>query len=310
MSFERPHPAISRPALRALVLATVAWSLVACQAGTEEPNRSFPDVLVLGGRRYESAALARGADVYSQSCRPCHGARGDGQGPSSGALNPPPRDFTRGLFKFVSVAAGQLPTDEDLTRTITQGLAGTAMRGWDLPPAQVADVIGYLKTLSPRWTTESPGTPLVAAPDPWTARRDDAVARGKLVYHGLAQCAVACHPAYVSRAEIRAATKQLTKMEVTQFRADLFASVPKPSDYGVDVVPPDFTFNPVRTGTSLEALHRVIASGVGGTAMPTWNGVLPEADLWALAHYVRSVATLRDTAGAEVLRASLASSGP
>jgi len=310
MSFERAHPRTWRSTLRALATTLAGLLLVACQAETEEPNRSFPDALVLGGRRYEAAALARGADIYSQSCRPCHGARGDGQGPSSGALNPPPRDFTRGLFKFVSVAAGQLPTDEDLGRTITRGLAGTAMRGWDLPPAQVADVIGYLKTLSPRWTTEAPGTPLVGEPDPWTARQGDAVARGKLVYHGLAQCAVACHPAYVPRAEIRAATKLLTKMEVTQFRGDLFAPVPKPSDYGVDVVPPDFTFNPVRTGTSVEALHRVIAAGVGGTAMPTWNGVLPEADLWALAHYVRSVAELRDTAGAEALRASLASSGP
>jgi len=33
-------------------------------------------------------------------------------------------------------------------------------------------------------------------------------------------------------------------------------------------------------------LYRSIAAGLGGTAMPTWKGALPEADLWALVHYV------------------------
>jgi hypothetical protein len=29
--------------------------------------------------------------------------------------------------------------------------------------------------------------------------------------------------------------------------------------------------------------------------MPTWRGVLPEGDLWALAHYVDSLVALRGT---------------
>jgi hypothetical protein len=39
--------------------------------------------------------------------------------------------------------------------------------------------------------------------------------------------------------------------------------------------------------------------------MPTWKNVLPEPDLWALAHYVRSLVDLRDTPGAAALRKSL-----
>jgi hypothetical protein len=39
--------------------------------------------------------------------------------------------------------------------------------------------------------------------------------------------------------------------------------------------------------------------------MPTWKNVLPEPDLWALAHYVRSLVELRDTPGAIALRKTL-----
>jgi len=49
-------------------------------------------------------------------------------------------------------------------------------------------------------------------------------------------------------------------------------------------------------------LYRVIASGVGGTAMPAWKGSLPEDDLWALVHYVDSLVAMRDRAEAAELR--------
>jgi len=262
--------------------------------------------VVLGGVTYQPSQLRHGADLYSSYCRPCHGAKGDGQGASAGGLNPPPRDLRLGLFKYAAVAAGQLPTDEDFRRTLLRGLTGTAMRGWDVPDAELGDLIGYLKTFSPRWQTEKPGEPLVPSSDPWIGREAEATRRGELVYHGLAQCAVACHPAYLPREKIREATASLTHMQLTAFRANLFDAVAKPSDYGYAILPPDFTFDRLRTGNSREALYRVIAAGVGGTAMPAWRGVLPEQELWALAYYVQSLAQLRDTPAASRLRESLA----
>jgi mono/diheme cytochrome c family protein len=44
-----------------------------------------------------------------------------------------------------------------------------------------------------------------------------------------------------------------------------------------------------------EDLYRVIAAGVGGAAMPTWKGAIPEENLWALAYYVQTLVNLRDT---------------
>jgi hypothetical protein len=147
-------------------------------------------------------------------------------------------------------------------------------------------------------------------PDPWAAQAAEGVERGKRVYHGLAQCAVACHPAYVTRPEIFAFTEELTKMRVGEFRADLYASVAKPSDFGVAIVPPDFTFNVLRAGDAIADIARTIAAGVGGTAMPTWKNVLPDADLWAMAHYVASLVALRDAPEAAALRARLLAARP
>ncbi len=94
-------------------------------------------------------------------------------------------------------------------------------------------------------------------------------------------------------------------MEVREFRADLYAPVAKDSDFGFKILPPDFTFTPLRAGDALADIYRSIAAGIGGTAMPTWKNVLPESDLWALAHYVRSLVALRGTRAADELRRQL-----
>ncbi|HEX3310952.1 MAG TPA: hypothetical protein VHS32_32265, partial [Streptosporangiaceae bacterium] len=204
-----------------------------------------------------------------------------------------------------AVSAGQLPRDADFVRTLQKGLHGTAMLSWDVPGPALDDLIQYVKAFAPRWRNETPGEVIAPSPDPWAGREAPAFERGKRVYHGLAQCAVACHPAYATRPEIHAATKELMHLEVTQFRPDLYLPVAKESDYGVKIVPPDFTFNELRGGDSLEDIYRAIAAGIGGTAMPTWKNVLPEPDLWALAHYVKSLVALRGRPEADTLQRSL-----
>jgi hypothetical protein len=169
------------------------------------------------------------------------------------------------------------------------------MLAWGVPDAELEPLIQYVKAFAPRWQSETPGDAIVASPDPWAGQEMQGLERGKAVYHGLAQCAVACHPAYATKPEIYAYTKQFTGGALTEFRADLYYPVAKDSDYGVKILPPDFTFNELRGGDALEDIYRAVASGIGGTAMPTWKNVLPEPDLWAMAHYVRSLAELRGT---------------
>jgi mono/diheme cytochrome c family protein len=292
-----------------LLLLPLVLATAACRrpAGAPPP---FTGPVTMGGRAIAPAALEHGREVYTHYCRPCHGDAGDGKGTSAAGLQTPPRDLRLGVYKFAAVAAGQLPRDADFVRTIRRGLHGTAMLAWDVPEAELDDLIQYIKYFAPRWRTESAGEAIVAAPDPWGGREAEAVERGKRVYHGLAQCAVACHPAYATKAEIYAFGKELTGMEVRQFRSDLYFAVAKDSDYGVKILPPDFTFNELRGGDTPEDIYRAIAAGIGGTAMPTWKNVLPDTDLWAMAHYVRSLVAIRDRPEAGALEQRLRDQPP
>ena len=74
-----------------------------------------------------------------RSCRPCHGALGDGHGPQAVGMDPPPRDLRLGIVTFASVPAGSLWRDEDVIRIVRSGLAGTGMRAWkDIPDDELA----------------------------------------------------------------------------------------------------------------------------------------------------------------------------
>jgi hypothetical protein len=295
-----------------LLLACAALALgaaTACRRASGAPP-PFTSAVTLGGRNVAPAALEHGREVYTHFCRPCHGDAGDGKGPAATGLRPPPRDLRLGVYKFAAVAGGQLPRDADFVRTLRQGLHGTAMLSWDIPPAELDDLIQYMKAFAPRWRNEQPGEAIAAAPDPWSGREPDAIERGRRVYHGLAQCAVACHPAYATKQEIYDFTKELTKMELREMRADLYFPIAKDSDYGVKILPPDFTFNELRGGEALDDIYRAVAAGIGGTAMPTWKNVLPDPDLWAMAYYVRWLVALRGTPAAAELQRRLLDQPP
>jgi mono/diheme cytochrome c family protein len=292
---------------RTALALSAALALLACKGYV--PQEFKEPLKLAGGHSIPVAQLQSGRDGFMQYCRPCHGEHGDGKGPAALGLRPPPRDFTLGLFKFAAVAGGSLPRDEDLVRIVKGGLHGTAMLAWDVPDRRLQDIVQYLKTFSPRWRDEEPGEAITATPDPWAGKLALGAERGRKLYHGLAQC-LGCHPAYASKREIDAASRELTGNPTTDFRPDLYGSLLKDSDYGTKLLPPDFTrseLRSIRAGHEAEDLYRVIASGVGGTAMPSWKGSLPEEDLWALVHYVATLVDTRDTpAAARLLERNIA----
>jgi high-affinity iron transporter len=69
----------------------------------------------------------RGAALYAQSCASCHGANGDGQGPATAGLDPPPIAFT-------DAARADQRSLFGLYQVITQGLEGTSMTAFDALP--------------------------------------------------------------------------------------------------------------------------------------------------------------------------------
>ena len=98
-----------------------------------------------------SGDVEKGEVIYQKRCQQCHGDEGDGLGPGAERLNPPPRDFTLGLYKFQSSAFdAELPNDEDLFRMVRDGMPGTAMPGWSvlLSEQDMWDVIAYIKAFA------------------------------------------------------------------------------------------------------------------------------------------------------------------
>jgi hypothetical protein len=51
--------------------------------------------------------LARGSSLYRLQCLHCHGLSGNGRGPTAAWVNPHPRDYRSGVFKFTSSSAAK-----------------------------------------------------------------------------------------------------------------------------------------------------------------------------------------------------------
>lgn len=68
-----------------------------------------------------------GRHVYMKNCMHCHGVTGDGNGPTAPFLNPLPRDYRNGQFKFTSTKAGEKAARDDLRRIVKYGIPGTYM---------------------------------------------------------------------------------------------------------------------------------------------------------------------------------------
>ena len=75
-----------------------------------------------GGIQVDAKTLNDGHDAYMHYCYACHGENGDGKGPSSYGLRPPPRDFTKGIFKFARLrTSDDLPNDDFAIRSMATG---------------------------------------------------------------------------------------------------------------------------------------------------------------------------------------------
>jgi mono/diheme cytochrome c family protein len=112
--------------------------------------------LVIGDANADRSQLLRGADVYATRCQQCHGVNGDGLGAQALFLNPRPRDYTKGIFKFTSTPYGAKPRRSDLIQTLRRGVTGTSMPSFaDLAPEDVNAVVDYVIYLSQRGELEN-----------------------------------------------------------------------------------------------------------------------------------------------------------
>jgi mono/diheme cytochrome c family protein len=92
----------------------------------------------------DSASLARGKQIYEQSCVSCHGVSGRGEGPLAPSLRPRPADFR------AHMEAGH--TDGELYNWLSKGVPGTAMPAFEgqLSEADRWHVINYIRGFAPQ----------------------------------------------------------------------------------------------------------------------------------------------------------------
>lgn len=94
-----------------------------------------------------------GQKTYDMLCTTCHGATGKGDGPGGAALQPPPRDFSQGDFKFDADGDGTVGSDEDLKLVITNGAmaygGSPLMTPWGgaISDDDIANVIALIRSL-------------------------------------------------------------------------------------------------------------------------------------------------------------------
>ena len=100
-----------------------------------------------------SAQADTGKELFIKTnCNSCHGMEGKGDGPIAAALDPKPRNYTVGDFKFDANKDGTPGGDEDLALVIKNGAqpyGGSAMMmpNPTLSEADVKLLVTYIRSL-------------------------------------------------------------------------------------------------------------------------------------------------------------------
>lgn len=288
------------------------------EAESEQP--AFVDAV-------DSLRLRHGAEVYRERCAGCHGVTGDGNGESAAYLQPKPRDYRRGVFKFTSTPYGAKPARSDLVRTIRRGAKGTSMPAFPwLSDEDVQAVIDYIILLSQRGEVEE-FVSIIAesdydedeeideldfldglslAQDSWAlaaqqivlavtaqpAYTDESIKAGREAF--LSQACWKCHGTdgegqteWLSH-EFIAQQDALPEDQRIQINFDAWGA-PAPAA--------DLTARMLHGGRRPIDVYRRIYTGINGTPMPAFGqtvGAEEPETIWHLVHYVLSIIEGRD----------------
>ena len=261
---------------RAIPVLTVAVLLTGCGAGPQgsEPGELQFSIEPTQARARSPELLTRGQKTFEKECVACHAPSGNGEGPAAYLLYPRPRDFTAGQYRLISTWEG-VPTDDDLFRTISRGMPGSAMPSWaHLPEETRWGLVHYVKSLSKRPfelkashepdTFGNGGAGIISIP-PEPAYDGAAHARAQELY------SKGCAPCHGATARGDGAQKQVDSK-------------------GYPTRPRDLTLGVFKGSPEPLNVYRRLVGGLPGSPMPQ-SGYLQGNDAWHLVHFVRSLSS-------------------
>jgi mono/diheme cytochrome c family protein len=229
--------------------------------------------------------VARGKRLYDQQCAACHGPTGKGDGEAAYLLYPKPRDFTAGRFALSSTWE-RVPTDEDLYRTISRGMPGSAMPSWGhLAEDERWGLVHYVKSFVPQpWQV-----PVAADPPPSGG-------------NGRGLIRVPPEPPFTPEARARALELFDGACAGCHGKTGRGDGVEEQKDdKGYPTRPRDLTLGVFKGSPDPAQLYRRILAGMPGTPMPmsdwAWGN-----DAWHLVHLVRSWSSDEQRSRAEMRR--------
>jgi mono/diheme cytochrome c family protein len=260
-------------------------------------------------------SLAQGAASYRRLCMHCHGLGGDGNGPTARFVQPLPRDYRRGIFKFTSTDQSTQPTRDDLMRTLKLGVPGTSMPSFALFPQQEVDnVLDYVILLSVRGQSEGfvvseVETGGAAINREIVDEQASVVARrwvgtdAKVVKPKVPRPEPDAESIERGRKLFLSERSQCTKCHGKEGLGDGLLNDPNadPKDtkdsWGHQARPANLTLGVYRGGRRPIDLFRRIHSGIKGTPMPAQSTNLKDEEIWDVVNYITALPYMEQAEG-------------
>ena len=287
------------------------------EAEDEQPPE---DELLPGAHLTDAAHLRHGAQVYKNRCSGCHGVTGNGQGAAADYLQPKPRDYRQGIYKFTSTPYGYRPVRQDLVRTIRRGAKGTSMPAFPwLSQEDLEAVIDYVIYLTLRGRVEEYVVTMSEDYDEdeaidrqeFTDAIEDELARWNQANDQIVRAATA-EPAY-DEASVRLGRELFIKSSCyqchgadakgqTEWLSAEFLAAQEAAPvaqqlkinydaWGYAAPAADITARMLHGGRRPIDIYRRIYTGINGTPMPAFGDVFADNQdaIWHLVHYVRHI---------------------
>lgn len=265
-----------------------------------------PEKMIMLGETESTTQLQHGYELYQRYCVQCHGVNGDGNGPVAEFMNPKPRNYRHGVFKFTSTPYGSKPRFSDLANTVIRGVTGTSMPSFALFSREdVEAVVSYVLALTHRGELERELAMIAfddeEVPDeegvdelvetilePWQEASNQLVMPVTMMPEMTEESILSGHRIFLEKA--------CNKCHGKYGRGGSMGNVEVGVDaWGNKAAAADLSSGMFHGGGRPIDIYRRIYSGINGTPMPAFNKTFAETpdDIWHLVHFIKATGERR-----------------